>query len=347
MGRFLLYLWGTVLLLPMPVAAQVLTAEHHRPYRTDSMSMYKLPYVDVADSGQHCVWDFSNLSTDSAETVNADFYGLSEADTTLIGLHRERANFYYHYMSDTLWMTGYENARAHVQYSTPIPLLRFPLSYGDTLYGPFFGAGQYCHLVPLSTQGTSVTTADAIGRLVLPDMTVDTTLRVHTRMRYRMNDDSTWVQEEHYRWYGALYRYPLWETRRVETIRDTTLTLWASSYYLPQDPERVQEESKTPQRSPEEEMNTEEKAEILVQDVSYLPNPVYADLQISYSLIRSARVYISLHHNGGLSTYQTPVHTEDAGAHSVTVHMSGLPIGTYVVYIHADDMVVSGNIIKL
>lgn len=351
MKRFLLYLafWSFLIVLHMPLKAQVLTAEHHRPNRTDSMSVYKLPFVQVSDTGRHCVWDFSNISTANAGMVNVDFYGLSTADTTLFGLHREHTNSYYRYAMDTLWMTGYENARARVHFSPSLPFLRFPFAYGDSLRSDFTGEGQYCHLLPLHVQGSTLTHADASGRLLLPDMTIDSTLRIHSRMYYQVNADSSHICIERYLWFSPRYHYPLWETRLVQSVKDTATTMYAASYYAPQEPEWTDEDITEPRRDllESQEENMEEEEQGILMDVAYLPNPVYTHLQVNYTLVRSAQVYISLHYNGGMTAYQSSLHREDEGAHSVSINMSGMPMGTYVVYIHADDTIVSGNIIKL
>lgn len=85
----------------------------------------------------------------------------------------------------------------------------------------------------------------------------------------------------------------------------------------------------------------------LITNIQFTPNPVYNNVQIKYSLAKSAKVYISLHYDGGLTTYQTPYRQEDEGDHSISLNMSGMPTGSYVIYIHADDLVASGSLIKL
>ena len=318
------------------LSAQVLTAKHHMPCRTDSLSAYKLPYISVMDSGRNCIWDFSNISTDSAEVINVHYFAAS-SDTSQIGLHREHANRYFNYADDTLWLTGYETSHTHVQFLRSIPSIQYPFTYGDSLSGTFFGKGQYCHMYPLSVEGTYSVYADATGRLVLPDVTVDTALRVHIVKRYcEVTRKQNYVDEEHYQWYSPYCRYPLFETTHVQTVNGNDTVSFASSYYLPQE-EDLQELRR------EEQDSLAEPIDSLITDVTYLPNPVYSDLQIHYSLVRSAKVYISLHYNGGVTTYQTPVRQEEEGPHSVPVNMAG----SYVVYIHADDIVVSGSLIKL
>lgn len=101
------------------------------------------------------------------------------------------------------------------------------------------------------------------------------------------------------------------------------------------------------EQAPLEQETAESSPDSLITNVSYLPNPVYTNLNIRYTLIRSAQVYISVHYNGGVMTFQTTPKQETEGEKIVYVNMSGMPTGAYAVYIHADDTIVSGNIIKL
>lgn len=340
MKKFLyIFLWWCAI-VPTQLHAQHLTL-FHIPLTTDSLYGYKMPYIAVADTGKNCVWDFSNLSMDSAEIIEVNYFAPT-TDTMHIGLHREKANYYYYCHQDTLWQTGYETSRTHVQYPVPIPMLRFPFEYGDTIKGKVLGNGQYCHLLSIHTEGTYFVTADATGQLLLQGMTVDSVLRLHTIMQYQdSRSKNTTIQEERYLWYSPYCRYPLLETLLVQVIKESDTVSVSSTYYYPQEQEDVQE-----RKDVEQDLQIE-LADSLMTEVSFMPNPVYTDLQVNYSLFRSAQVYISVHYNGGISTYQTPVRKEEEGTHSVTINMAGMPVGNYVVYIHADDVIASGSLIKL
>lgn len=342
MKKFLyIFLWWCAI-VPTQLHAQHLTL-FHIPLTTDSLYGYKMPYVAVADTGKNCVWDFSNLSMDSAEIIEVNYFAPT-TDTMHIGLHREKANYYYYCHQDTLWQTGYETSRTHVQYPVPIPMLRFPFEYGDTIKGKVLGNGQYCHLLPIHTYGIYTVKADATGRLLLPGMTIDSVLRLHTIIQYQESERrNTTIQEERYLWYSPYCRYPLLETVLINTMRGNDTVSFSSTYYYPQE----QEDDPSLDFLKQEDDLEQTTMDSIVTNVGYLPNPVYSDVQIRYTLSRSAQVYISLHYNGGVTTYQTPVHREEEGSHVVSVNMSGIPIGSYVVYIHADEEVVSGSLIKL
>lgn len=341
MNRFIhILLIGIGFVIPTGAFAQLLTAEKHSPLVTDSLLAYKLSYIPVTDSGRNCLWDFSELAIDSAELIEVDYYA---PDTTSIGLHREHFHQYFTIHHDTLWQNGYENSLTRMRYTSPIPLLRYPFSFGDSLSGTFAGNGRYCHMQPIHTEGNSLVHADAVGRLILPDLVLDTALRVHQQRQYReTSHHSTSVCEDRYIWYSPHYRYPLLESVHIQTIHNQDTVILASAYLYQQEQEDIP--AYNPRREDESELLA---ADSLVTNVSYSPNPVYRDVQIKYELAQPAMVYISLHYNGGATTYQTLLHQEEAGEHILPVNMSGMPIGTYVVYIHANDIVVSGNLIKL
>ncbi len=342
MKRFHLYIVIPVLLLsPINLSAQELIAEYHRPLQKDSLSAYKLPYISMTDSGRNCIWDFSHISIDNAEEIEINYFSPDNIDTFHIGLHREHANYYYHYTQDTLWLTAYETSHTRVRYLLPMPMLRFPFAYGDSICGAFTSEGQYCHLLPLHSEGIIFTRADGIGKLILPNDTIDKTLRIHSRtlIREQLTMQSIAIEDRYY-WVSPYYRYPLLESFNVLTIKSTDTISFSSSYYTPQEPIDI------PAPKQKQIEKTPKVVDSLVTNVIYQPNPVHSDLQIHYSLTRQAQVYISLNYNGGITMYQSPLRTEEEGTHSVYVNMGGMPIGNYVVYIYADDTIISGNIIK-
>lgn len=339
---FILLILSLALLSFNHLSAQTLTTDFHKPLVTDSLLIYKLPYIHASDTGRNCFWDFSAISTDSANCISVDYYVSLATDTTYMGLHRERANYYYHFLGDTLWLIGYESSRTHVRYSRPISLIRYPFHFRDSICCTVSGTGQYCHFLPLAVEGSYSAHAEATGRLLLPGMIVDSALLIHVKTSlHETNQVQNCVQEDIRRWYSPYCRYPLFETKHIQTISNGDTITCAFSYFYPQE-EHISEKIEDVLQN-----NSANPKDSIVTNVTYLPNPVSTNLRINYSLSQAANVYISLHYNGGISTYQTPIHQEDEGEHATMINMGGMPIGTYVVYIHADDAIVSGNIIKL
>lgn len=320
--------------------AQISITERHRPYTTDTLLAYKLPYIAVTDSGRNCVWNFANLPEDSSKYVEVNYYPVG-IDTTHIGLHREQTNYYYTCLQDTLWLTEYETSLMHVLYNNPIPCLYFPMTYGDSLCTTFTGDGKYCHMSSYSVAGECRVYVDAVGKLVLPDMVVDSVLRVCSRKRYRATMHHYGdIEEISYRWYSPYGHSPLFESLQVQTVSGQDTGLFAASYCFHTD-----EDLSIPRRVKNDTLDA--PVDSLITNVRYMPNPVYSDLQVQYTLTKSVQVYISVHYNGGTSVYQTPLRREEEGPHCLSIPMGGMPIGNYVVYIHADNNIASGGIIKL
>ena len=325
------------------VSAQILTKDNHMPCVTDSLYAYKITYVAPLDTGLNCLWDFSNLSIDDTKNVRVDYFPLSETDdSTRVGLHHEHTNYYYHVIGDTLWLTGYETSRASMTYVLQMPQLCFPFAYGDTLCGNFLGSGQFYRRNSLNTEGVIYVKADATGRLITPYDTIDNVLRINSKMKYHEDrHPHNYVQEEKYTWFSSYCRYPLIESVLVQIIKNSDTLSFASTYFYPQE-----QNEELRKRDIKKDLNIPQE-DSLITNIQFTPNPVYDNVQIKYSLAKSAKVYISLHYDGGLTTYQTPYRQEDEGDHSISLNMSGMPTGSYVIYIHADDLVASGSLIKL
>lgn len=328
----------------MPLMAQQLTLDNHLPSAIDSLQIYKLPYVPVSNTQGYCTWDFSNISSKDMVPNRADYFP-HPTDSTRMGLHLDRTNYKFKHSGDTVWMIGYETSFTLMTYTTPIPWLIFPFSYGDSVGGTFQGKGEYCHTISISVTGTYSMKIEAIGQLVLPDVVADSAILLHWRKTYHQDTyPNTLVHEDRYRWFSPYARYPLFETIQTITVENNSDTTTAKrySYYYPQ-------EQQIPQQTSIQNfvLHNSQLVDSLITNIAYMPNPVSSDLHISYTLHHPAEVYISLHYNGGVTMYQSTPHHESEGEHFTQIDMSGLPIGTYVVYIHADNELVSGNIIKL
>lgn len=334
---FVLAVW----FIPIASHAQFLTAPLHKPHYTDSLTAYEQPYRQVADSGNNCVWDFSDLQNDTMP-VFVDYYALSKTDTMLMGVHKAHINYRLHLIADTLFIAEYETSKTIVSYTKPDKDLCFPFTYRDSLHTFFAGNGMYCHLFPFSITGHTAIYCDAMGKLILSDLTLDSILRIHTIRYYQeIARDTINVISDTYRWYSKLIRYPLFETTKVTTIREKDTAVVAMAYYLPQE---LDNHHQFGNPNPKIDKSVEDGS---VTELSYMPNPVYSDLTISYRLAKDANVFVSIHYNGGVSMYATPVQWQNEGYNSLLINMQNYPVGTYVLYLHVDDIVIGQTIIKI
>lgn len=81
-------------------------------------------------------------------------------------------------------------------------------------------------------------------------------------------------------------------------------------------------------------------------NASWLPNPVEDNLYIDYTLARNATIWFTVHQNGGIPLCQTPPTQKTAGANQTIIPMSHLITGTYTVYVHVDNMLLTETVIK-
>ena len=329
------------LLIPLSIQAQALSKEIHSLVPTDSLIVYCQPYIAVEDSGENCYWDFS-----SAVLINPIFVNFCErkinqsSSDSFVGVHFKHYNAYLYEKQDTIFMMGYENAQISVNFLQSEKILIFPFQYGDTLISIIRGGGEYCHLLPISIEGTTTTIADATGTLILPEDTIYNILRIHQRRTYReIVRQSSFVTEDTYYWYSERCRYPLYVAQRLCTEQKTDTIVFETAYYFPQE---LTEEMRIDDSIPQTKANIDS----VYTEATYLPNPVQDNLMITYRLTRDASVSFSLHGNGGLLFTHTPTRQEEAGRHTTTINMSSYPIGTYILYIHVDDVVQSQTIIK-
>lgn len=334
--------------LSLSLSAQfpLLTTATHTPMASDSLVIYQIPYRAITDSGDDCVWDFSRPAQPPIERY-ADYYRPISNDTTRIAKHFYGASRYYRLSSDTLFITGYETPTFAIRYTTPEKQLVFPFHYGDSIHSTFAGTGEYAHRTTFAVKGYTTVHADATGKLMLPTITIDTVLRIHTTRCYTATErDTAIITTDIYQWFSLLYRYPLLETvcERTTTRNDSTgVTL--AFYHEPVELDTEHESDiHTIEIQPKD---TTDEANSVFTNASFLPNPVHDILHISYTLSREAQIYFSVHYSGGTCFYQSSPTQQTAGDHHETIDMTAFPTGNYVLYIHVDDTIISQPIIKL
>jgi hypothetical protein len=304
----------------------------------------QVAYKDQGASGKELTWDFGMLSPINEEYTVA--YSIPDSNYMHQWCATEhRTRYYYTLTADTIWRTGYENPTTIVQYTQPEAVLRLPLRYGDTLTTTFAAKGEYGHRIPMTLSGTNTIEVDAQGKLILPDKTYEQVLRVHSQRQYVESGlDSTAMLVEKYQWFAAESYIPVFESvTAYEMVEDSMQLAFQTSFYY-------QVEDTTDSTPKELAVVVDEKAEetalALLTNLSYLPNPVQTDLQVRYTLVQDATVYMHMHNALGMPMYSTSARTEAAGEHVVQINMSGWMQGEYTLYIHANDQLIRQVVIK-
>ena len=316
-------------------------------YAVDNNTYIKqqVAYQDPGAKGKEMTWDFGMLSPINEEYTVA--YSIPDSNYMHQWCATEhRTRYYYTLTADTIWRTGYENPTTFVQYTQSEAVLRLPLRYGDTLTTTFVAKGEYGHRIPMTLSGTNTIEVDAQGKLILPDKTYEQVLRVHSQRQYVESGlDSTAMLVNKYQWFAAESYIPVFESvTAYEMVEDSMQLAFQTSFYY-----HVEDttDSTPNELAPVVDETIEDAASALLTDLSYLPNPIQTDLQVRYTLVQDATVYMHMHNALGMPMYSVPACAETAGEHIVQINMGGWMQGEYTLYIHADDQLVQQIIIKI
>jgi hypothetical protein len=327
-----------------------LTGQHNAYRAGDQIVKQQVEYKDPGSSGRNLTWDFSMLQSINEEyTLDYLIPDSSRMDTICGMEHRTR--YYYRQSNDSLWAVGFENATTLMRYTIPELRMKYPFTYGDTLFSRFKGVGEYSQRLKLKVKGYTRTEVDAEGELKLPDFeSVKKALRVHTQRYYtQTGKDSLEMTLDTYSWYADGVRYPVFESVKTNLIKrlvkegeqamDTTV--FTTSFYYP--PEK---QVSTYETTTTDDGSSTNPLYQVFTEASYMPNPVEDDLLISYKLTREANVWFSLQSSTGLPIRNTSPQIFPEGYNTTTIRMGSLIPGSYTLYVHVDDMMVKQVIVK-
>jgi hypothetical protein len=151
-------------------------------------------------------------------------------------------------------------------------------------------------------------------------------------------------------WYAEGIRYPVFESVKTNIIKKNRkqgeqgkdTTVFTTSFYYP--PELQTSQVRTDPILENAEIL--QVAETVFTEATMLPNPVISELYISYKLTRPAQIWFSVHNNSGVPVCQTAPQTKSIGYNYTTINMSNTLTGSYIVYVHVDDMVLQRVVVK-
>lgn len=341
--------------------AYKLTFENNSFKANDKIVKMQVKYIEPQQLGINQLWDFTDLIP---VNVNYDirYFHPDSTQTNLFCGMESNTRYYYRQENDTIESTGYENSTTYFKNTIPELKLTFPFSYGDTLYSPFSGWGQYSHRMTFQIKGYTRIEADAEGFLLLPEspkLRVKA-IRVHTCRRFLQTiKDSVEMYVNTYAWYAAGSRYPVLESVKTNIVRkvkqnkenggsnmaqsnkDTTVLM--TSFYYPPINQKIKNTIDTLTIN-----TTDSVVDIhsIFTQARYMPNPVVDKLTISYLLKRDAKVWFSIHNTLGVKLIATNPCTMQEGEHTTDMNMGQLLTGVYSLYVHVDDLVLKVSVIK-
>lgn len=317
----------------------------------DKIVKQQVEFKDPGSNGRKLTWDFSLLQPVN-EQYTIEYFIPDSSQMSIVCGMEHRTRYYYKQSNDSVWAIGFENSTTFMNYLKPELRLKFPFAYGDTLFSYFEGEGEYSRIFPLNVKGYSRVEADAEGEIILPDFKkIKKSLRVRTLRYYtETGKDSIEMLLDTYAWYADGYRYPVFESVKTnlikkkvkegEQVMDTTI--FTTSFYYP--PEKQVSTIDHPEQTADNINNN--PIYNVFTEATYMPNPVIDNLQISYTLSRSANVWFSLHNAIGIPIRQTAPNINPKGLNSVQINMSQQIPGSYTLYIHVDDMMLKKVIVK-
>ena len=256
---------------------------------------------------------------------------VNDSDSTRVSGLEHRTHYYYRQTKDSLLATGFENATTLMQYLTPEYRMHYPFAYGDTLYSPFEGRGEYCHQLQLHVKGYTRTSVDAVGELLLPNSEkVKQAVRVHTLRYYtQAGKDSVRMTHDTYSWYAAGIRYPVFESIKTTLSKippsfgegaggEADTTVFTTSFYYPPELQTSQVET-----APLDSATTAKEWTVgdVFTEARLAPNPVTDNLYITYRLTRAAKVWFTVTTNLGTPVCQTTPQNLPEGPNQNTINM--------------------------
>lgn len=158
--------------------------------------------------GENEVWRF-DVSEDSNTELVQEIISLNDS----ISVQERDKMFHFVTKSDTLYFIGTQRRRSHTILSENRPLMKYPLCYGDSLFGHFMGTGRN-ERVRFSVKGTGYSSIDGRGKLTDGVDTISNVIRLHSKDDYLMSYDNGSfdnMTEDRYLWFAAGCRYPVME----------------------------------------------------------------------------------------------------------------------------------------
>ena len=241
-----------ILLFPFYVVGQI-DKRANVPRLGDKFMVQILAGADSGACGTGCVWNFSHVNTDG--DVKEVVYMLCPEYPDRLTKIFDATRYYECMAGDSLVCLGRESNTLKIEYDRPETIVVFPVNYGDSLFGYFYGRGNYCDVAVLRVKGTYTVKADGLGTVILPGgNAIKNVMRIHTRrvvscesypsdsvwppcedyspndIRQILANDSAVMYEDVYRWYAVGYRYPIFVLSTMSVGGEETVT---SAYYCP------------------------------------------------------------------------------------------------------------------
>ena len=280
--------------------------------------------VQQGASGAGQTWNFSNLSIGTSSTTtnyvdpSGTPYSSNFPASTLAALSGNDYTYYQLSGNDYL-LIGLANSSLIMVYSDPTKFLNFPFSYNSNITDNC--ASTYTiSSITYNMTGTTTTTADGYGNLVLPSGTYNT-----LRIKFVQNATSTSTSVTmttntiSYFWYDGVHKNALLNITYTEntvmgtTTKNKVVSVLADVAAL-------------------NDFNTDDV------NLNIFPNPAKDAANIIYSLDEKSDVSFSVYNSTGQNVLSFPERKLQAGNYTESINVNGLPKGIYSVIMNVNGI---------
>lgn len=360
---------------------QTLTKEVNNYSDGDISEKKEVQYISPGNSGKDIIWDYSDLSVID-DDYHEDFTCIEDS---VICRESPFSVYKYKTIDNSVFCLGYNTRNLQIHYLLPELCITYPFEYLDSISSYFYGEGKYSHKLPTKVFGKATHTADATGRLILPDNnTLNNVIRIHDRkiiaqdmssfpntsykdscsawlqdsiICHLSNDSIKW-QVDSYKWYAPNLKFPIIETMQTYILyNNKPIRHYRSSYYsAPQLQPTITEDLRNEKiRKRTEDNKTAEQANKSEsgrngtnKDLKY--NYYFTDggnsLVVKVGLNTENTLRIQLSTLQGVVLERTPLIKENNGAYCITFDMQKAPMGIYILTFFTDDSIISTNLLK-
>ena len=203
------------------------------PRDGDCLIGYKLRSKNLDAKGKNTTWNLSKASLGEKKHKKYWAYVCDNPDS--LCYTENRTIHYIKPEKNQLLSLGFEDNQMKVEFDKPISYALFPMDYDDSKEGSFVGSCSYCDKVQMRVLGKYKLTADATGKIIVPETsdTLYNVIRIRrnttiatycnptnydhqaintTNTEQTLTSDSLTLTYEERRWYVRGYRYPVIES---------------------------------------------------------------------------------------------------------------------------------------
>lgn len=323
-----------------------------KPLSTDSLQKNRIRYFSPGSGGKNKVWDFSRklYSNESSQV------GFMKDSTGVVSVIESGKTSYYNTTSDTLLLQGNESSIRKRTFVENKAIMKFPLSYSDSISNQYRCEGMYCGNHPFREVGSTSVNVDADGCIILAeDDTIYNVKRMHTIDTYSVCMDInvaaldtakvTQVIDERYEWYLPESQYPI-----IENVISTTYlnmeNLGTTRYAYC----NLSEQESSQYITPEDDLGDDEQNNLLDEKIAdpdiihYSMNVNGGIVSIAYHLDSDAIISIIVANHMGI-IHKQKSWAENAGqGYSMQIDCNGLRPGTYILYINVNGKIYSEKV---